>query len=37
MVDRPEFDRIAAAVAAGTFTPRIEVASSPLPSGERAG
>jgi len=37
MIDRAEFDRIASAVAAGTFTPRIEVASSPLPSGERAG
>ncbi len=37
MIDRTEYDRIAAAVAAGTFRPRIEVASSPLPSGERAG
>jgi inhibitor of KinA len=37
MIDRDEFDRIAAAVAAGTFTPRLEQASLPLPSGERAG
>ncbi|HET8578663.1 MAG TPA: 5-oxoprolinase subunit PxpB [Methylomirabilota bacterium] len=35
-IDRAEFDRIAAAVAAGTFTPHIEQPSFPLPSGERA-
>jgi inhibitor of KinA len=37
MIDRAEFDRIDAGVAAGAFKPRIEVVSSPLPSGERAG
>ena len=37
-IDRAEFDRIAAAVAAGTFRPRIDEGSvPPLPRGERAG
>ncbi|MBI3029837.1 MAG: 5-oxoprolinase subunit PxpB [Candidatus Rokubacteria bacterium] len=37
-IDRAEFDSITAAVAAGTFRPRIEDGSvPPLPSGERAG
>jgi inhibitor of KinA len=37
MIDRAEFDTIASAVAEGTYAPRIEAASSPPPTGERAG
>jgi inhibitor of KinA len=36
MIDRAEYDAIVAAVAEGRYTPRIESAPHPLPSGEKA-
>jgi len=37
MIDRPEYDAIAAAVAEGRYAPHIEGGRHPLPSAERAG